>query len=95
MDFPNPFDNPEYYEQCNYEFHAPPPSSFTPPPTSKSQLEIKLNRYSVDEIKEFTQTNPDSFIILSCRSKGLLRLNRNKKKGYEAQLVQSLKDILK
>jgi len=62
------------------------------PPVSYN---FKVNRYSIDQIKEFIIKNPNSYIILSCRSKSLLRLGRNSKKLYEVELIQSLRDQLK
>ena len=51
---------------------------------------LKINKKNINKIKFLF-----FFIILSCRSKSLLRLGRNAKKLYEVELIQSLRDQLK
>ena len=49
----------------------------------------------VKEIKEFVDTNPNSYVLVPCTERGIFRLSRNIKSGYKVALIATLKDILK
>ena len=82
--FDDSFENPVYE-------HALEPT--TPVKRPKSTT-IKLTKMDTDTIKRFTESNPNSYIIVSCRSKGLLRLDVRRTTKYEVMLVPSLRDTL-
>ena len=49
----------------------------------------------MEEIKQFVDNNPNSFLVIPTTEKGILRLSRHIKSGYKIALVASLKDLLK
>lgn len=65
----------------------------TPVKKTKSTT-IKLVKTDTDTIKGFIKDNPNSYVLVSCRSKGLLRLDSKRSTKYEVMLIPSLRDSL-
>lgn len=71
--------------------HAMEPT--TPVKKAKSTT-INLSKMDTDTIKGFIKDNPNSYVLVSCRSKGLLRLDTKRTTKYEVMLIPSLRDTL-
>ena len=53
---------------------------------------IRLVKLGTQTIKDFTKDYPNSFIVVSTRAKGLLRLDPKRGTKYEVMLVPSTRD---
>lgn len=63
-------------------------------PKQASQSNVRLVKCGTETIKEFVKNNPNSYVIISARSKGLLRLDTKRRTKYEVMLVPTLRDEL-
>lgn len=59
-----------------------------------SSSTVRLIKCGTETIKEFVKNNPNSYVIVSARSKGLLRLDPKRRTKYEVMLVPTLRDEL-
>lgn len=85
------------FEDFNDSFEEPVREPAVEPvrePKQTSPSGIRLIKMDTNTIKEFTKNNPNSFVIVSTRSKGLLRLDTKRRTKYEVMLVPSFRDEL-
>ena len=57
-----------------------------------SPVPIRLVKLGTKTIKNFVQDYPNSFIVISTRSKGLLRIDPKRATKYEVMFVPSARD---
>lgn len=84
--------SPEYY---NDEYNEPTWDNSIDPATAvvpKMDKGIVFTQCTGKTIKEFIEANPNSYIIVSTRSKGLFRLDPSRKSKYEVMFVTSFRD---
>lgn len=63
-------------------------------PKQASPSTVRLVKCGTETIKEFVKNNPNSYVIVSARSKGLLRLDTKRRTKYEVMLVPTIRDEL-